>query len=547
MERTTKNEVKGRLDKMTPKEARAALERAASTRCSKFPDCSPLSKAMAIRAARDKSMQENKIRLAQEKDSYNMIENEHSDRWRKIQGLECDLRVVDCLIEGRTRLNYRPEPSQAAARTLCEHARRTNQCRECAVHTHLQAAREAIDLLSEGFERCNSEWMKADFLYSRSAAYVRLGDCEQEKMNVLDFYYKLGVEAELPAATSNYTKALEDATLLRQLRPLSPRSFESEAEASERLKGNGTASGLKWVKVGTNRPTQGRELINVKLQNALTGQTEFGQEEWNSFHVDDLSLDDFIRAGNTYYKPAGTHARRVFETMSLLSNSSSRSPARQHLKDKLKVELSTVLVGPDLANEMDAFKREMAKDPVQRDLEEERARQEREQKQRLQDQSELFQRRPGTGQTRFKLPNKVDKSRPSTAQSLAPALSRHTPLPWNRSAVKGELVETVKRCPKCQTLVEKDGGCNHMVCLNVLSDGTTCGCNFDWSTLLIVKPRKGALVVCCSCIPPGLERCFVDGLASLIPNCVSAGVGSAMLKLQESQNEKYFKGVPDFR
>eukprot|EP00438_Fugacium_kawagutii_P011726 Skav222900 [mRNA] locus=scaffold1489:23076:40643:+ [translate_table: standard] len=43
---------------------------------------------------------------------------------------------------------------------------------------------------------------------------------------------------------------------------------------------------------------------------------------------------------------------------------------------------------------------------------------------------------------------------------------------WEKPGFDGE---RVRRCPKCQAPIEKNGGCNHMVC-------TRCGRNFDWGS-----------------------------------------------------------------
>jgi ariadne-1 len=42
------------------------------------------------------------------------------------------------------------------------------------------------------------------------------------------------------------------------------------------------------------------------------------------------------------------------------------------------------------------------------------------------------------------------------------------------------LPETVKQCPRCRVLIEKDGGCDHMHC--------QCGHDFLWSTLEMWNP-----------------------------------------------------------
>jgi hypothetical protein len=44
-----------------------------------------------------------------------------------------------------------------------------------------------------------------------------------------------------------------------------------------------------------------------------------------------------------------------------------------------------------------------------------------------------------------------------------------------------ELPETVKPCPRCGTLIEKDGVCDHLAC--------QCGYEFVWPTLEMYEPE----------------------------------------------------------
>lgn len=64
-------------------------------------------------------------------------------------------------------------------------------------------------------------------------------------------------------------------------------------------------SGLKWEALGETRPSEGRELKSSALQEALRSKTEFTQDEWNSFGIGDLYIADFIKSGDSYFKPAG--------------------------------------------------------------------------------------------------------------------------------------------------------------------------------------------------------------------------------------------------
>jgi hypothetical protein len=37
-----------------------------------------------------------------------------------------------------------------------------------------------------------------------------------------------------------------------------------------------------------------------------------------------------------------------------------------------------------------------------------------------------------------------------------------------------------KECPKCKAMTEKNGGCNHMTCMNILEDGEKCDAHWCW-------------------------------------------------------------------
>ena len=63
------------------------------------------------------------------------------------------------------------------------------------------------------------------------------------------------------------------------------------------------ASGLKWEHAGDMPPAQGRELVRPDLSEALSRKTEFTKQEWAAFGIRDLHNDDWIKAGESYYKP----------------------------------------------------------------------------------------------------------------------------------------------------------------------------------------------------------------------------------------------------
>ena len=65
--------------------------------------------------------------------------------------------------------------------------------------------------------------------------------------------------------------------------------------------------GLMWHRIGDKKPTgEGRELKNSKLARELTFKTEFTQAEWDAFGVQDLDQEDFIQAGNSFFKPVSS-------------------------------------------------------------------------------------------------------------------------------------------------------------------------------------------------------------------------------------------------
>ena len=64
-----------------------------------------------------------------------------------------------------------------------------------------------------------------------------------------------------------------------------------------------SASGLMWENVGTTQPAKGQELINTRLEDALKHQTEFHEEEWAEFGIENLCMDHFILSGGLFFQP----------------------------------------------------------------------------------------------------------------------------------------------------------------------------------------------------------------------------------------------------
>ena len=68
----------------------------------------------------------------------------------------------------------------------------------------------------------------------------------------------------------------------------------------------------QWQKVGTTKPTTGRELFNSKLATELQRKQDFTPEEWDSYGIVEVHQDDFIMAGDSYFKPAeDRHQREI--------------------------------------------------------------------------------------------------------------------------------------------------------------------------------------------------------------------------------------------
>ena len=68
----------------------------------------------------------------------------------------------------------------------------------------------------------------------------------------------------------------------------------------------GKPTGLKWLQAGNEQMSEGRELSGCPaLADALQSQTEFSQQEWDAFGIDDLRVDHYVKAGAHHYRPAG--------------------------------------------------------------------------------------------------------------------------------------------------------------------------------------------------------------------------------------------------
>ena len=64
------------------------------------------------------------------------------------------------------------------------------------------------------------------------------------------------------------------------------------------------ATGLKWKKMGTDKPNYGREIENENLYNKLLQSIlDFTLPEWSEFSINDLIGSDYIKVDDNYYSP----------------------------------------------------------------------------------------------------------------------------------------------------------------------------------------------------------------------------------------------------
>lgn len=87
--------------------------------------------------------------------------------------------------------------------------------------------------------------------------------------------------------------------------PVQVRLIESANASGLRWEVVQAACGLKWRKVGANQTTQGMGLNNNELREALKRKTEFTQQEWEAFKIADLCRNDYIKVGDSYFRPCG--------------------------------------------------------------------------------------------------------------------------------------------------------------------------------------------------------------------------------------------------
>jgi vacuolar protein 8 len=68
-------------------------------------------------------------------------------------------------------------------------------------------------------------------------------------------------------------------------------------------------TGYKWVHVGSQKPELGSELIHKALSKALEEKVDFSRDELEKLKLHGLHKSSFIKAGESYYRPADNNAQ----------------------------------------------------------------------------------------------------------------------------------------------------------------------------------------------------------------------------------------------
>ena len=89
--------------------------------------------------------------------------------------------------------------------------------------------------------------------------------------------------------------------------------------------------GFKWKETDSEASSRGTEFKNESLAKALESQVEFKKEEWDTFEVDNLSNDSYIKVGDTYFKPADNN---VIADMSFPHGQADTRGYREYGMDK---------------------------------------------------------------------------------------------------------------------------------------------------------------------------------------------------------------------
>ena len=64
------------------------------------------------------------------------------------------------------------------------------------------------------------------------------------------------------------------------------------------------ASGLKWIKTVQYELKQDEELEHAELAAALACKSDFTWQEWEAFRISHLRMDQYIKSGDEYFRPA---------------------------------------------------------------------------------------------------------------------------------------------------------------------------------------------------------------------------------------------------
>jgi hypothetical protein len=92
-------------------------------------------------------------------------------------------------------------------------------------------------------------------------------------------------------------------TLISVVKSASNTRVSPDSRVGDALKGEVPAFALQWQDLGPNRPSEGRQLINSRLSDALAVKTQFTEKEWDAFCMPGPRIDDFIKVGDSYFQP----------------------------------------------------------------------------------------------------------------------------------------------------------------------------------------------------------------------------------------------------
>jgi len=141
-----------------------------------------------------------------------------------------------------------------------------------------------------GFARFCSALKNNRTVTSLDLSDNKLGDLDAQFLSNSIFWPQVPRVTELAIGGNDFEEAPRDITRLAKL---GERPHES--------------GGLKWRKTNSlpsgMRPLRGIELSNAALSKALKTKLEFTEEEWDTFGVDSLTLENFIEVDGTYFQP----------------------------------------------------------------------------------------------------------------------------------------------------------------------------------------------------------------------------------------------------